>query len=826
MTAPSSIVLTAGASSAAEARRAVIAAVEALDRPDLADDAALCASELVANAVLHAGTDVTLSVLPVARGVRIEVADEGPGMPRPVPAADPDRTTGRGLHLLTALADRWGVDPTPGGAGKAVWFELGVGDDDPGDGDRVVHLVDVPVRLLLASLAHLDDTLREVQLLRIGGEGSPVPEPLVGRLTDLVAGLAPLRRAMVDQARRAVAEGDLRATVFVALPDASVEAVEEAGAVVDEIAGWCADGTLLSAAPSVELQAYRRWANAEMRRQLQGGSPAPCPFPATGDPDRQRLERDLRLALRAGRLGTWRWDSRTGEVAVDGTYESLFGFPAGGYDGAFETWLGAIHPDDRAGVQATLERALATGGTYVVEHRVVRPDGTVGWLRGQGEVIADDQGEVIGTAGCVADVTERHEAEVDRDRLLDQAVRLQEATAALAAALGVDDVARVVLEHAAVALGAVGGGVYLLEGDELRLLSAGGYPDHIRQRWGRVPLSFEGPIAEVARTRQPVFLESPAHLASRFPRVEREAGLVDDQRWADLPLLAAGARTGVLVLAWSDARPFADDERVFLMALAGQCAQALHRARLWEREHSIAEALQRSLLPAHLPFVPGLAAAARYLPGTAGFDVGGDWYDLVHLAGGVAAIGVGDVIGKGLEAATVMGQVRNAVRSLAVLDRAPGAVLDGLDRLFATFDGETMATMAYGVLDAATGELRVGNAGHLPPIVLGPDGAVHVVAGVPAVPLGLGPGGPLWTGGPVDRQEVRTVVPKGGAVLLVSDGLVEAPSRPLSDGLELLAATAAEIGPDDVEVLCDRLVARLVADERRDDVCVLAVRRL
>lgn len=109
------------------------------------------------------------------------------------------------------------------------------------------------------------------------------------------------------------------------------------------------------------------------------------------------------------------------------------------------------------------------------------------------------------------------------------------------------------------------------------------------------------------------------------------------------------------------------------------------------------------------------------------------------------------------------------------------------------------------VLPVARG-VRIGNAGHLPPMVVGPGGCGEVVDGAAAVPLGLGPGGSLWVGEPVVRQEVRTVVPKGGAVLLVSDGLVEAPSPPLTEGLELLAATAAEIG--------------------WDDVCVLAVRRL
>ena len=143
------------------------------------------------------------------------------------------------------------------------------------------------------------------------------------------------------------------------------------------------------------------------------------------------------------------------------------------------------------------------------------------------------------------------------------------------------------------------------------------------------------------------------------------------------------------------------------------------RASLFEREHTTAETLQRSLLPDRLPSVPGIILDARYLPVTRNMEIGGDWYDAFRLPDGRLAVAAGDVMGKGLSAAAGMGRVRNALRALALTDPRPAAVLAGLDRLFtATELDEQVTTVAYLVFDPVSGEGLAGNAGHPPPLLM------------------------------------------------------------------------------------------------------------
>src|SRR6201999_3363632 len=194
----------------------------------------------------------------------------------------------------------------------------------------------------------------------------------------------------------------------------------------------------------------------------------------------------------------------------------------------------------------------------------------------------------------------------------------------------------------------------------------------------------------------------------------------DERSWVGLPLLAAGAPLGALRFSFGRPRKITEEERVFLEALAGQCALAVERAAMYEREHSTAETLQRSLLPDQLPIVPGLVMEARYLPVTRNMEIGGDWYDSFRLSDGRMAIAVGDVMGKGLTAAAGMGRVRNALRALALTDPRPAAVLTGLDRLVSAPGLEEQGTTGPSLLfDPQTGDGLMGNAGHLPMLRLG-----------------------------------------------------------------------------------------------------------
>jgi serine phosphatase RsbU (regulator of sigma subunit) len=283
-----------------------------------------------------------------------------------------------------------------------------------------------------------------------------------------------------------------------------------------------------------------------------------------------------------------------------------------------------------------------------------------------------------------------------------------------------------------------------------------------------------------------------------------------------LPLLGSGAPLGAIRFAFRDARVFGPDDRVFLEAFAGQCALAVERSRLYEREHRTAVALQRSLLPDRLPVVDGVEFDYRYLPGAPDFEVGGDWYDVFRLLDGRVAIVVGDVIGKGLRAAAGMGRVRAALRALAFTDPDPVAVLTGLDRLFtATEDDESLTTLIYGVIDPATGILDLADAGHLPVLIVSADGKAKLADARPAsTPLGV-----------VEKRTKHTMrLDPGDTLVGFSDGLIENRARGIDQGLELIL-DVARTAPAGLEPLLTSILERLLdGQDRDDDVTILGVR--
>jgi serine phosphatase RsbU (regulator of sigma subunit) len=286
---------------------------------------------------------------------------------------------------------------------------------------------------------------------------------------------------------------------------------------------------------------------------------------------------------------------------------------------------------------------------------------------------------------------------------------------------------------------------------------------------------------------------------------------------AVLPLVASGDPLGVLRFAFDDGRALESEDRVFLEALAGQCALAVERARLYEREQRTAEALQRNLLPDRLPEVAGLELAARCLPGMDEAEVGGDWYDAFLLPDGRLALVVGDVMGKGVTAAADMGRVRAALRALAFTDPSPAAVLTGLDALFtATEDEEKIVTLIYAVVDPATRTVVVSDAGH-PPVLCRPyDGdALLVDAGPETTPLGV----------PEPRFERRWTLRPGDVVMGFSDGLVETRVRPIGEGMDQLVSYVRNAADRPLAALVDGVVEHMAAGQRRqDDVTILALR--
>ncbi len=236
-----------------------------------------------------------------------------------------------------------------------------------------------------------------------------------------------------------------------------------------------------------------------------------------------------------------------------------------------------------------------------------------------------------------------------------------------------------------------------------------------------------------------------------------------------------------------------------------------------EREHRIAETLQRSLLPAQLPEIPGVAMAARYVPATRGTLVGGDWYDVLPLPDGRVGVTIGDVVGHGLRAAGTMAQLRLSLRAYAVEDPSPARVVGRLDAFVRRLIPSEMATLVYAVLDPVAGGVTFCSAGHPAPIVVDVDGHAAFLEGPPAPPLGSG-----WHES--QFAEGSAFLPPGATLILATDGLIERRGTSLHEGLARLKKEVGLRSSEPVDAMCQRLVDALLGEHVDDDVAILALR--
>lgn len=235
------------------------------------------------------------------------------------------------------------------------------------------------------------------------------------------------------------------------------------------------------------------------------------------------------------------------------------------------------------------------------------------------------------------------------------------------------------------------------------------------------------------------------------------------------------------------------------------------------REHAIATMLQRSLLPETMPDIPGTTLAARYVPATADVQIGGDWYDVVPLPGGLVGLAIGDVAGHGLPAAATMGQVRMALRAYALQDPSPASVVRGVHRLLVDLGMPDMVTLTYLLYDPVARTLRLANAGHPPALLIGRDGRTSFLE------AGLAP--PVGVASDPEYPERSHELEPGTTLLLYTDGLVEKRGVSIQEGLDRLALVAGMRATDGVDELCDGLLSELLGDDGvPDDVAMLVLR--
>ena len=350
--------------------------------------------------------------------------------------------------------------------------------------------------------------------------------------------------------------------------------------------------------------------------------------------------------------------------------------------------------------------------------------------------------------------------------------------------------------------------LYDQDTNELVARAARGVEEEV-ERGVRIPIG-QGFAGRIADERVAIFIADVDHADILNP-ILRQKGI---HSLLGVPLIVEGELIGVLHVGSMTPRTFGERDLAVLQVAAARAGPGIERARLvsaFEREHQVARVLQRSLLPKRLIDLTGVAVAARYFP--AADEVGGDWYDIFELPRGRLGVAIGDVVGHGVRAAALMGQLRTALHAYALEDHGPGRTLELVDRFVQAMPDSPMATAAYGVLDTNTGLLTVASAGHLPPLLVR-RGEVSAIDLVPAAPLGAIPY--------ASCTEVEAVLAPGECLLLYTDGLVERPGVRLSESIEELKRVAE--GITDPEELCRRAVdALLPISGLRDDVAVLAL---
>ncbi|MCX4806709.1 SpoIIE family protein phosphatase [Streptomyces sp. NBC_01214] len=488
-------------------------------------------------------------------------------------------------------------------------------------------------------------------------------------------------------------------------------------------------------------------------------------------------------------------------------------------------------------LEATMRQVLDRGTAVVDVRRTGRtsadPEHDRTWSCSYAPLL-DGSGRALGVIASLIDITEGQQAQADAERARHRFALLAEAGTRIGTTLDLHQTAQEIVDVLVPQL-ADSADVQLLEAvllpDEgpvpaastrgvLRRLAAH-FPDPTAPtaklapgQTFQIPMgtTYEQVIAE-GRPMNLYLADIPALITS--PRAEALRTYLATLGSARLvPLVARGTVLGaVAVTRTREREPFDEQDCVLVDELVARAALNIDNARMYTLQRQAALTLQRSLTNSALPEVPGLELTGRYLPAS-DHDVGGDWYDVIPLPGDRTGLVIGDVMGHGIHAAAVMGQLRTAVRTLARHDVPPARLLCSLDAVVADLGEDEMATCVYAVHDAASGVCVIARAGHPPPAVVTPGGAITFLDGPPGTPLGTG-------GQDFRTEEVR--LPPGSLLVLYTDGLIEARDRDLDQGMAQLAEALRQV-EQPLEELCEGILRLLLPCAQQDDVAVLLAR--
>jgi hypothetical protein len=477
-------------------------------------------------------------------------------------------------------------------------------------------------------------------------------------------------------------------------------------------------------------------------------------------------------------------------------------------------WVGRPAQEVLAGVR--LSELLSVGGRIYWEthlspllHMQGRVDEVAVELRSTGGRLPvllsavvrtlDGERRIVDVALSKATERSRYERELlaaraAADRSSDRLRALQATTAALSRGVGAAGVARALVQTAVAGLGASAATVWIAAEDGALVRTASAGP-----AWGSAD-----PPDEPWAPGAPAGAGSPSAGPAEPVEVHADGVVV-------VALGDPAAPSGTLVLVPRAGQGDDPLDVGVLTAVGQQAGLALERARMFDQKASVAHELQHALLTTHLPPDDRFTVVTEYQPGVQALEVGGDWYDAFLVDDDVLAVAVGDVVGRGLHAATAMGQLRSAVRAVAAPDVGPAELVRRLDRFVAKAGVGFMATLAYAEIDLTSGRVRYACAGHLPPLRFAAQGTREFLWEGRSTPLGVGS----------VRTEAMVDLAPHDLLMLYTDGLVERRGQPLLDGLEDLADAGAALRESSVSELVAGLLTH--AGDERDDVCVLVV---
>ncbi|MFI5822070.1 SpoIIE family protein phosphatase [Streptomyces rishiriensis] len=508
------------------------------------------------------------------------------------------------------------------------------------------------------------------------------------------------------------------------------------------------------------------------------------------------------------RAGDFSLAMDTGRVEVGDEILELFRMPRADFDGRVETLLGRAVPEDLPSLMSVVEADHMSIGDRELEFRVLQPAGPPRWLRLRGRLLSGGDGRPARLVGTVAD------ASALRDEVTDVA-RVQRLAAALATAGTVRDVSQAVVAALRKPLQADRIALAEVEGERL-VVTVLDPPEP--QSWPalwRLEWRTEWPDASVRAmpTLAAALRDGRARIWPEGTALEPALAGVGPGGLAVLPLSAGGRTAGVCLIGWDRPHHFGPDERALLTASAGLAGQALMRARAFDAEHELVAMLQRQLLPRRLPVLPGAVAVARYLPATAGLEVGGDWYDVIPLPDHHVALVIGDVQGHSAAAATLMGQMRTALRAYAAEGHPPDVVVAHANRLLLELETDLFVTCCYVDVGMEDGTAWCVRAGHPPPVVRHPDGSTDIAETEGGPPLGVV--------AQADFPMTPLRLSPGAVIALTTDGLVESADLDIDTGLARLARGLSAFDPAHLGLVADAL---LDDAHRGDDVALLLMR--